>query len=129
MKVLTTVLGLLAVGVGILSQISPDVLVRIGRTVVTPTGLYVIAFVRVCIGLMLILVARTSRMPKTVRILGCIALIAGIVTPLFGVDRSVAVLNWWTAQGPVVGRLPGLVLAAVGVFMIYAIASGRRHAA
>jgi hypothetical protein len=127
MKVVMTLLGLVVVGAGLLGLFSPDELLTIGRDVLTPTGLSVIAFIRVCVGLLLISLATASRMPKTVRILGGISLIAGVATPFFGVDRSVSVLNWWAAQGPVVERLAGLVLVGMGAFMIYAFRSISRQ--
>jgi hypothetical protein len=129
MKAVVTILGLVVLGAGLLGLLSPDILVTIGRDVLTPTGLYVIALIRVCVGLLLIFLATASRMPKTVRILGGIVLIAGVATPIFGVDRSVSVLNWWAAQGPVVERLAGLVLVAIGAFMIYAFRSISRQSA
>ena len=124
MKLLVTIVGVLAIAAGALGLISPDNLISIGRDVVTPTGLYVIAAVRFFVGLVLIISARTSRMPKTVGILGGLVLIAGIATPMFGV----AVLNWWASQGAFSVRLLALVPAVIGAFVIYAIGLGRRAA-
>lgn len=128
MKTVITIVGLLAVGAGIIGLIVPNVLLTVGRDVLTPTGLYVIAALRVFIGLLLIVAAKASRMPRLVRILGSIVLVAGIATPLFGVDRSVAILDWYARQGLFVLRLAALVLVAAGAFMIYVIGSLRRRA-
>lgn len=127
MNLLAIVVGLLIVAVGVVGMTAPDSLVTIGRNALTPTGLYVIAVLRVCIGIVLILAAPTSRMPKTLRVLGAVAVIGGITTPLFGVDRSRAVVSWWVSQSPLFLRLAALFAAAFGSFIIYA--SGRLHKA
>jgi len=129
MKTLITVIGLLAVAAGIFGLIAPDLLLEAGRDVLTPTGLYVVAALRVCIGLLLIVASKSSRMPRIVRILGGLIVIAGILTPLFGVDRSVAVLNWYASQGPTIVRLVAVIPVVAGAFMIYVIGSPRRQAA
>src|SRR5438093_1372118 len=116
MKLLATIVGLLVVALGALGLIAPDDLVTIGRNAVTPAGVYVIAGLRVCVGLVLTIAAPRSQMPKTVRILGAIALINGITTPMFGVDRSRAAFNWWASQGPFFIRLASVIAAAFGAF-------------
>jgi hypothetical protein len=128
MNRLTMVIGLVVVALGVVAIATPDNLVTIGRDVATPTGLYVVAVLRVCIGLAFIFAAPTSRMPRTVRIVGGIVVIAGIVTPMFGVDRSLAVVNWLAAQGPLLIRLAAVWIVALGSFMIYATGSVRRAA-
>ena len=128
MKVLITIVGLIAFGVGVADLVSPEILLTIGRDVLTPVGLYVIAFVRVGVGLLLLGAAKTSRMPRAVRILGAVVLISGIATPIFGLQRSLSVLNWWAAQGPFVTRFAGLVLVTLATLMIYATRPVRRRA-
>jgi hypothetical protein len=110
---------------GVVGLLAPDVLVSMGRGALTPTRLYVIAGLRICIGLLLILAAKASKMPRTVATLGIIVLVAGVVTPLFGVDRSVAVLDR-VAQHPSTVRMAALILAAFGAFIIYVFRSVRR---
>jgi hypothetical protein len=75
-------------------------------------------------GLVLFFAAPASRMPRTLRVFGGIVCIAGITTPMFGVNRSHAVVNWWAAQGPLFIRLEGLGAAALGGFIIYSMARG-----
>ena len=128
MNRLAMVVALLVLVVGVLGITAPDNLVTIGRYVVTPTGLYLVAALRVSIGLMLMLAAEKSRMRRTVRVLGGFILIAGITTPIFGVDRSRVVFDWWASQGPLIIRVPAVSAAAFGAFLIYAIGSGRTRA-
>jgi hypothetical protein len=127
MKLLAIVIGAVIIAVGVIGLINPTTLLTIGQVVATPVGLYVIAVVRVCIGLVLVLAAAASRMPRTVRAAGAFLVLAGVVTPLFGVDRSRAVLDWLTAHGQGLLRLDALVATALGVFMVYAIGPVRHR--
>lgn len=120
MNLLAMIVGLLVVAVGAVGMAVPDALVAIGRDLVTPTGLYVIAVVRVGIGLVLVLAASTSRMPRTLRVVGGIVIIAGLTTPMFGVDRARAVMDWWVSQGPLFTRFAAVLAVAIGGFIIYA---------
>ena len=126
MKVLITIFGLIAFGVGVADLVSPEIFLTIGRDVLTPAGLYFIAFVRVGLGLLLLGAAKTSRMPRAVRILGAVVLISGIATPIFGLQRSLSVLNW-AAQDPLVTRFAGLLLVTLATLMIYATRPVRRR--
>jgi len=84
-------------------------------------GLYVVAGVRLCVGAVLLLAASASRMPRTVRVAGAFVVLAGIATPIFGLDRSRAVLDWLTLQGPGLMRADALLAMALGIFILYAI--------
>ena len=128
MKLLALVIAAVIIAIGVVGLITPATLLAIGQSVTTPIGLYVIAGVRVCIGVVLLVTASASRMPRTVRLAGAVVVMAGIATPIFGVERSRAVLEWLTAQGPALVRGDALVAMAVGAFMIYAIGPVRRHA-
>ena len=98
----------------------------IGRHSVTPVGIYIVAALRIGIGLLLARVAPVSRAPKTLRILGVIAVLGGVATLFLGAERGQAILEWWSAQGPVLIRLgPGLALV-LGGFIAYALTPGRR---
>jgi hypothetical protein len=120
MKLSAIVVGLLMVAAGVVGIVAPGVLVTIGRDIATPTGLYVVGALRVVIGVVLVLAAPTSRMPRTLRVLGGIVVIGGIATPLFGVDRSRTVIEWWASVDPLFRRLEFAFAAAFGGFIIYA---------
>ena len=128
MRIVARSVAFLAVAVGVLGLIAPDRLVALGTVLTTPSGIYGIAALRFLVGVVFLITASSSRMPRTLRILGVIAIIGGILTPLFGVDRSAAAVNWWAAQGPVFLRFPGTVLAGLGAFLIYATGPVRRVA-
>ena len=128
MKALALIISLLIVAIGVVGILAPEGLLRIGQWSVTSTGLYVIAAFRVGIGLVLLGVASASRTPRTLRVFGVFVLVAGLATPLFGVARAGAVLNWWLAQDPLLLRLLAALLVAFGAFLLYVVAAGRRAA-
>lgn len=123
MKSLALLVGLLIVGLGLVGVVTPGVLVTIGQHSVTPAGLYVVAALRVIIGLVLLGASSASRMPRTLRFLGIVALVAGVMTPFLGVERARAIMNWLLAPGPVVLRLWALLAIAFGSFIIHVVVS------
>jgi len=123
-------LGLLVAGslicIGLLGLIAPYRFLTAAEYTLTPKGLYVIAALRVGFGLVLLGVSSASRMPKTLRVFGIIALIAGLTTPLLGIDRARAIFNWSSVYGTGVIRAWGVIALAVGGLIAYALAGQRR---
>ena len=127
MKLLALLIGLFVMAVGLVGVAAPSVLMRVAELTVTSVGLYAIAALRIGIGIVLILVAPTSRAPKLLRVFGIIALVAGLTTPVVGVDRARAILDWESAQGPALIRFGAGFALAFGGFIAFAVA-GRRAA-
>ena len=103
MKTLAFSVALVIMAIGTVGILVPSGLVWIAQHSVTSGAFYVIATVRVAFGLILISVASVSRAPKTLRILGYVILIAGIMTALTGlvaIERARAIIEWWSQQGP-----------------------------
>ena len=128
MKFFALLVALLIMVVGLVGVVMPDGLIAVGRYVVTPVGLYAMAAVRVGIGILLMLVAPISRAPKTLRALGAVVLVAGLATPLFGVARTLAIFDWEVTQGTALIRVTAGLVLAIGGFIAFAVAAGRRRA-
>jgi hypothetical protein len=128
MKWLALLIAVVIMVAGVAGILAPDRLLAFRQYVVTPVGLWVIAALRVGIGLVLIQVARISRAPRTLRALGAVVIVAGLATPLFGVERSRAVLDWAATQGSALMLVEGCVALALGGFLAFAVAAGRRPA-
>lgn len=125
---LVLVIGLLIAVVGGVGVVSPDVLQSISRYAVTPVGLYLAAAFRIAVGVVLVLVAAGSRAPRVLRVLGFIAIAAGLVTLFLGVDRARAIVDWWSGQGPVSMRLWPALALLFGVLIVVAALPRRRAA-
>jgi hypothetical protein len=122
------VIGLFVALIGGVGVVAPQVLQGISRYTVTPLGLYLASAFRIFVGVALVRGAAASRAPGLLRVLGFIAIGAGIVTLLLGVARAREIVNWWLGQGPVLIRLwPGIALG-FGVFLVWAAAPRRRAA-
>jgi len=123
------IIGLLIAAMGILGIAAPSVPLQVAQSLLTPSALYIVAAVRVCFGLLLVWVAPGSRAPIALRVLGVLIVIAGVITPFFGVERSRAVVDWWSSQGAAFMRV-GMGFAVVfGLAIVYAVAPRRRAAA
>ena len=128
MRSLALLVAFFIMCVGVTGVFMPDTLISVGRYVVTPNGLYAVAALRLGIGLVLMLVARVSRTPKTLRTLGAVVFVAGLATPFFGVDRARAVFDWEATQGTALIRIGAVLAVLMGGFIAFAVAVGRRPA-
>jgi hypothetical protein len=128
-KKLAFFVAVLIVAIGAVGILMPSGLVWIGRHSGTSGAFYVIAAVRVALGLALIQAAPASRAPRTLRVMGYFVFIAGIATALMGLvamERARAMIDWWLQQGTGVVRLAGVLILAIGGFIAYACAPARR---
>src|SRR6185295_1980642 len=114
MRQLAFLVALFIVAIGIVGVVAPDRLIDTGRSVLTPVGLYAIAALRIGMGIVLMLVAQTSRAPKTLRAFGAFVLVAGLATPLLGVDRAREIADWSATQGPALLRGVAVVMLVIG---------------
>ena len=126
MQLLALLVALLISLVGLTGVVSPETLAALGRHALTPTGLLIVAAVRILIGIILMLAAPISRAPRTLRVLGIIAIIAGVATPFIGIETSRRVMDWWLAQGYVHLRLHAGIAVVLGGLLAYAVAPRRR---
>jgi hypothetical protein len=124
-KVLATVMAAFIVAIGVVGVAAPSVLVEFGQSLQTPGGLYVVALVRVIFGVVLVWVASASHMPRTLRVIGVFIIVAGLLGPLFGVERSQAMLSWFSSQGPLFMRAWAGVAVIFGLFVVYVVNRGR----
>jgi hypothetical protein len=112
----------LSIAIAVLGTVGifvPTALLAISRPFLTPAGLYAAAAIRLVLGTALFLAAPTSRAPKALRVLGVVVVVAGVVTPLVGVERARAIVAWWTDQGTAFLRLWAGLALALGTFLAY----------
>jgi hypothetical protein len=128
LNVTAMIIGLAIAGLGAIDLVAPSLLVDFGNSLLTDTGLYIAAAVRVVFGLLLLFAARHSRMPRALRAIASVMIIAGLITPLLGVERSSSMFHWLTTQGSALIRVVGLFAIALGAFVLYAATPRRRSA-
>lgn len=128
MNAAAVVIGAFVAALGAAGVAEPRLLLGIARYSVTPGGIWAAAALRVAIGVILLRAAARSRASRMLRILGWIAIVAGVLTAAARVDQVQAIVRWWLAQGPIGMRLwPGLALL-FGAFIVWAAAPARRSA-
>jgi hypothetical protein len=125
MRHIVVAIGVVVLALGVAGVVAPEVILQITKPLVTQPMLWVIGAVRVAAGLIMIAAARSSRLPTALRVLGVFILLAGIATPLTGVEHSRALVDWWAAKGPMVMRATMGVAVAFGAFLIYAAGPGK----
>lgn len=121
--------GLIIASIGVFGVAAPSTFLEVGRSLETPGALYIVAVVRIIFGTVLLWVAPVSRAPKTLRVLGTLIVIVGVLTAFIGVERSRAILDWWSTQGALFTRACMVVPAVFGLFIVYAVTTPRRSAA
>jgi sugar phosphate permease len=127
MRIVVLFVAVLLMAVGVVGMIAPDTLTEVRRTyVATPFGLYAMGAVRVVIGCLLILSASTSRTPKTLRALGVLVCLQGLVqgvgAPFVGIDRARTILEWEGAHRGLL-RAGALIALATGSFVAFTVTS------
>jgi hypothetical protein len=127
MAILAFVLSLFVAALGALGLISPMRLLDIVRQFQSQAGLYAAGAFRVVLGGALFFAAPFCRAPKVLRVLGIIILVAGLVTPFFGVERVHRLLSWWSGQGAMFLRVWAAFALAFGLLLAYAVAPGLRR--
>ena len=73
---------------------------------------------------MLILAARESRGPGILRAIGAVVLVAGLATPVFGVEAARARLDWEAAHATVF-RVEGAAFVCLGGLIVSALRPDR----
>jgi len=118
-------IGLLITVIGVLGMTASRILLVAWRFTETSLGLSIVAVIGIASGLVLILAAATSRAARALWILGGFIFAAGIMTPVFGIERARAIIDWWSAQGPSFVRNWSALMAALGLFVVYALTPRR----
>ena len=126
MNIAVVIVALYVICAGVAGVVAPESVMALRRYVLTPAGLVAIASIRIAVGVLLIMVAPSSRVPRILRGLGGLLLLAGLVTPLFGVERARAVAEWEAAQSLTLIRSVATLIAVLGVLLAFAV-SGRRR--
>ncbi len=129
MKVLAIAIGLLLAAVGLVGIVAPSFIVDVGRSLLIPIALYIVAAFRIGVGVVLLLVAADSRLPTALRIFGIVIILVGVFTLFLGIEHSRTILDWWSNQGPLFTRFCLAAPLVMGLVIIYALTAPRRTAA
>ena len=115
--------GLFIAALGVLGLASPSILLEFGRAMQTTGGVWLLAFIRIVSGAILLWAAPNSRTPRILIGLGILIIIAGLATPFIGVERSREMFDWWTSQGSMLSRAWPVVATCLGGFIAWVVTS------
>ena len=122
-RLVALVLGILMILLGLTALAVPDRVLPLAQFTTTPNGVYVATIIRFAIGIILLFAASHSRFPKVLRIIGTLALVAGIATLVFGSSGTRPLATSLSKNGSVVVRVFGTFVLLVGSFVVYAFSS------
>jgi hypothetical protein len=126
MKLLAFAIALLALGFSLTGLVRPDVLARLVRYSFSPSGLYVVAVVRLAIGLIFFLAASSSRAPRALRVIGVLICAISVALGFCTIEYGDALREWWVIHGPGFVQVAAMFAFALGAFVAYATAPRRR---
>ena len=126
-NILATALGFVVAAIGVLGIAAPSVLIEYARLLQSTDALYVVAGLRILFGIVVFWAAPNSRTPRIFRTLGILIVIAGLLTPFVGVERSRAMMDWWSGRSSFFTRAALVAAVGFGLFIAYS-ATPRRSA-
>ena len=121
MKYLAWTLAAFVVAAGVAAIVIPGTIFNLRSLAGTQVALLVFGTLRAAMGIVLIMAAPNSRAPRMLQAAGGLLLLAGMATPLFGVERTRAVLAWEAAQGLWLIRVTGVIVVALGGLLAIAL--------
>ena len=117
MKIIALLIAALMILLGLTGVLWPEGLMEFAKYTFTSTGIYVAAIVRIAFGILLLVAAKATRTPKTVRVIALILLVAGVATALISVERAQLLRDWWLGRGPDAIRIAACIPLAIGFFV------------
>lgn len=121
MRPAAVLVALFSIGIGIVGLVSPSSAMSVRREYLsTGVGLHAAGAIRMAMGLVLIVFARSSRAPKVLWLMGAAMFLQGLVPQFYSVSRAQALLEWEATLGATVLRVGAAVALATGVFVAFA---------
>ncbi|MDH3262160.1 MAG: hypothetical protein OEM81_12735 [Acidimicrobiia bacterium] len=120
MSVIVTVFGWMLIGIGVLSVIRPNVLVRFLSLPYQFLFPWVIIS-RLVIGAALIGAATGSRFPNTLLVLGILTIVIVIAFVSLGPGRLRTLIEWFLVLPSGAIRIWGLAALTIGLFLVIAV--------
>jgi hypothetical protein len=117
MKVIALIISALMILLGLTGVFWPEGLMELAKYSFTSTGIYVTAFGRMVIGVLLLLAAPVARTPKTFRVIGAIIFGVGVATAFISSERSQLARDAWLSHGPDAFRIAACLPLAIGLFV------------
>ena len=120
MKIIALVISALIISLGLTAVLWPEGVMGLAKYSFTSTGIYVVAIVRMLLGAFLLVAARATRTPKTIRVIAILIFAAGVATALMSPERAQLLKDWMLERGPDFLRIAACLPLAAGFFILIA---------
>ena len=121
------VLGSIICLISLLAIAFPQRLLRAAQKVTISTPLRLMAFaVRILLGTIVILAARSSRYPLPLKIIGGLFIVSGVMALLLSNSKIQSIMDWGLDRGRNSVRAGGIAGLLFGGFIVYAAVLKRR---
>ncbi len=124
MSAIVSIFGATAAIIGLLGLANPKCIINLVQHWRGPTRFRLAIGVRLVLGVILLVVAPTCRLPVVVQAVGVIAIVAAIVILIVGQRRLDSFIDWWLTCPPAVIRVSAMFAFSFGLLLIYAGAYG-----
>jgi hypothetical protein len=122
MSILVALFGIAIFALGAFGVIRPTGLTRfVASAWANPGGLPAVVGLRLVFGVLLLLVAGSSRFPTALQILGAIAIASAALVLLLGTERLQKFVDWWVDRPDGIIRARALAAEIFGAFLVYAV--------
>ena len=115
--------GLCIAAFGLVGFASPATLLELGKALQSIGGLWLLAFIRIVCGSILLWAAPNSRTPRFLIALGILIILAGLATPFIGIEKPRAMFEWWAIQGSSMARAWPVIAMALGGCIAWVVTS------
>jgi len=113
LKTTVLIVGIVIALLGLIGASRPRVLRMLVRSFRSAAMLYLAAAIRVALGIVLLIAAPGCRFTIGVYVLGVITLFSGLILPVLGKARFLALVDWW------LGLSDGTIRAWVFLAILY----------
>ena len=121
MTVVILIFAALTLLAGIVIVINPEIIFGILRNNFDKLALHILAVVvRLVLGFLLIYQSKVSSFPFAIAFIGWFSIVAGIFLAVIGRNNFTRLMSWALSAVKNYARIGGVLVAALGVFLIYA---------
>jgi hypothetical protein len=121
MVILVRLIGIFAVGAGIIFLVSPKTMRQFMLFWKKGKRLYIGGMLRILIGVIFLLAASECRLVEVMVTLGILFIITGSIIFVIKLNRLKIILTWWYGRSLLVIRLIALISIAVWLLILYSI--------
>jgi hypothetical protein len=121
MNIAAALIGVIILVEGVVGVAAPGTFPQLITALREPPLIYAAALVRILFGVVLFRAAPASRLPTTLRLLGALLLLGGVLTPFLGAWLSKVVLGWWSQGDWVVRVFAGIAVVLGGLVLCAAL--------